>query len=344
MKCVLINNFRTFVVFSFSLFLSFSLFSCSIHPGEKIYQKSSIVMDTLVTITAVSDSPQKADGAIGAAFEELRHLQKLISFWDPKSEISEMGRLSGIKPVKVSPETLDIVEKALYISHETGGAFDCTMGPVIRAWNIPYSKKIPDTAALKKAMKLVGYKFVKVDPRHSTVFLTKKGMSFDTGGIAKGWSADYAERVLRANGIKAGIIAIAGDIKTFGRKPDGNGWKVGIKNPRPKDNSDDVMASIELSDEAISTSGDYERYFIVNGIRYHHLLDPRTGYPAKGFESVTVISPKGVWSDGFCKIFVMGPQRGPALAKNLGFGLITVTSDGKLHISDNIKNRVTVYR
>ena len=304
-----------------------------------------MLMDSLVTITVVSDSPRKADAAIDAAFAEIRRLEKLISFWDPKSEISEISREAGIRPVKVSPETLDLVEKALYVSRQTGGAFDCTMGPVIKLWNIPYSKKIPAPAEIKRALRLVGYKEVYVDLKNSTVFLAKKGMSFDTGGIAKGWANDYAEAVLKSKGIKAGLIAIAGDVKGFGRKPDGHGWTVGIENPRPKGKNDALLARVELQDEDISTSGDYERYFILNGVRYHHLLDPRTGYPARGFESVTMITPEGVWSDGFSKIFVMGPEKGPALAKKMGFGIITVMDDGAVHISGrNLKKRVTLYR
>ena len=330
-----------------ALFLSFFvfifIFSCAKNPEKEIYRKSSTVMDTLVTITVVSDSAQKANSAIDAAFAELHHLEKLISFWDPKSEISEISREAGIRPVKVSPETLDLVEKAVYVSRETGGAFDGTMGPVIKLWNIPYSRRIPDEASLKKALGLVGYKHIKINLKNSTVYLDKKGMSFDTGGIAKGWSGDYAEAVLKSHGIRAGIISVAGDIKAFGRKPDGHGWRVGIENPRPKGDNDRILASIELHDEDISTSGDYERYFILNGVMYHHLLDPRTGYPARGFESVTVIAPKGVWADGFCKIFIMGPRKGPELAKKLGFGTVTVTSDGKVHVSDNIKDRITLY-
>ncbi len=336
------NKYAATTLFLSLLILFLPLNSCSRAPKEKIYRESSTVMDTIVTITVVSDSAQKANNAITAAFAELHHLEKLISFWDPKSEISEISREAGIRPVKVSPETLDLVEKAIYVSRETGGAFDGTLGPVIRLWNIPYSKKIPDEASLKKALELVGYQYIKIDPKNSTVYLAKKGMSFDTGGIAKGWANDYAEKVLESHGIKAGLIALAGDIKGFGRKPDGHGWRVGIENPRPTGDSDRVLASIELHDEDISTSGDYERYFIINGVRYHHLLDPKTGYPARGFESVTVIAPKGVWADGFCKIFVMGPKAGPALAKKLGFGTITVTSDGKIHVSANIKNRVTL--
>ena len=348
MKKNLKNNFNKYsskALFLCVLFFFLFLSSCYHPPEEKIYRKSSIVMDTLVTITVVSDSSGKANDAINAAFAELHHLEKLISFWDPKSEISEISREAGVRPVKVSPETLDIVEKALYISRETGGAFDCTMGPVIRAWNIPYSKKIPSAAALKKARELVGYQYVKVDPRKSTVYLAQKGMSFDTGGIAKGWAGDYAEAVLKAHGIKAGLIALAGDIKGFGRKPDGHGWRVGIENPRPGGNKDNrILASVELLNEDISTSGDYERYFIINGIRYDHIIDPRTDFPAHGFDSDTLITPKGVWSDGFTTgVFVMGPQKGPELAKKLGFGTITVTHDGKVHVSSNIRNRVTLY-
>ncbi len=334
-------NKATITLFILSVFL----FSCARPPREELYRKSTVLMDTLVTITVVSDSSKKANDAIDAAFAEIHRLQKLISFWDPKSEISALGRESGIRPVKVSPETLDLVEKALYISRETGGAFDCTMGPVIRLWNIPYSKKIPSQAAIKKALKLVGYKSVIVDPKNSTVFLAKKGMSFDTGGIAKGWANDYAEAVLKSHGIKAGLISIAGDVKGFGRKPDGHGWEVGIENPRPKGKAGGLIARLELLDEDISTSGDYERYFMVNGVRYSHILDPRTGYPARGFESVTIVSPQGVWSDGFSKIFVMGPEKGMALAKKLGLGIITVTDDGAIHISGRgLKKRVTLYR
>ncbi|MDA8173941.1 MAG: FAD:protein FMN transferase [Nitrospiraceae bacterium] len=307
---------------------------------EKIYRKSSILLDTLVTITVVADSPKQANDAIDAAFAEIAKLQKLISFWDPKSEISELGRESGIRPVKVSPETLDLIKDAVYVSKKTGGAFDCTLGPVIKAWNIPYSKKIPSKAVLDAARKLVGYQNIKIDEANSTVFFTKKGMSCDTGGIAKGWAADYAVRVLKAHGIKAGIVADAGDMRVFGKKPDGHGWMVGIQNPRPTGKNGQTIAKIELVNAAISTSGDYERYFIINGVRYSHIIDPRTDYPAHGFESLTMITPRGVWSDGFSKIFVLGPQKGMPLVTALGFNAVAVDSRGKIYYTPGLKGRL----
>lgn len=321
----------------------FSGFSCSRQNQENIYRKNGIIMDTLVTITVAANSPKQANSAIDAAFAELRHLEKLISFWDPKSEISAMNREAGIRPVKVSPETMDLLEKALFVSKKTDGAFDCTIGPEIRQWD--FKKKImPGPEAIKRALSLVDYRAVKLDKANSTAFLDRKGMSFDTGGIAKGWGADMAEAVLKANGIKAGLIAIAGDIKAFGRKPDGHGWIVGIENPRPEGKNDQVLARIELVDEGISTAGDYERCFFINGVMYHHILNPKTGYPARGFESVSLITPKGVWSDGFDDgIFVLGPEKGIALVKELGFNAITVDSSGKLGITSGIRPRVTLF-
>ena len=331
MRKILNSRFNKYIITL--LVSSIFLVSCSRVKEKDLYRKSAILMDTLVTITVVSGSPKRANAAIDAAFAEILRLQKLISFWDPKSEISEIGREAGIRPVKVSPETMDVMKKAIYISRETNGAFDGTLARVIRLWNIPYSKKIPSKAALRKAMELVGYKLIKIDPKKSTVYLSKKGMSFDTGGLAEGLASDYAEAVLKAHGIKAGLISCAGDITAFGRKPDGHGWRVGIENPRPKGKNDKLLGSVELINEGISTSGDYERYFIINGVRYCHIINARTGFPAQGYESVTVIAPNGTWADGFgCGIFAAGPKKGPTIAKKLGFGLITVTDDGVLHI------------
>jgi thiamine biosynthesis lipoprotein len=309
--------------------------------GEHIYKKSTIVMDTLATITVVADSDKHAESAIDAAFNEIKNVEKLISFWDPKSEISAINRNAGIKPVKVSPQTLELIKDALYASHKTDGAFDPTIGPVIRQWDFKKHIK-PDPAKLKEALKLVNYKEMKLDEKASTAYLAKRGMSFDTGGIAKGYGADLAEKVLRSKGIRAGLIAIAGDIKAFGIKPDGHGWLVAIRNPRePK--GGELLAKIELKDQAISTSGDYERYFIEGNKRLHHLLNPKTGYPAQGFQSVSVIAPKGVWTDGLSTgIFIMGPDKGIKRLNELGFGGILVESTGKLLMTDNIKKNVQV--
>lgn len=335
-----INKYiKTFLLF---LVLSLVLFSCK-KPEDRVFKKSTILMDTLVTITVTADTDRNAERAIDAAFAEIQHLEKLISFWDTESEISSMNLEAGNEPVKISPQTMELIETADYVSEKTDGAFDATIGPVIRQWDFKKHLK-PEPEKLKEALKLVNYKQVDLDRTNSTAFLKDSSMSYDTGGIAKGFAADLAEKVLKANGINAGLVAIAGDIKAFGKKPDGHGWLVSIRNPR-ETKGNELLASIELIDEGISTSGDYERYFIENGVWYHHILDPKTGMPARGFQSVTVIAPKAVYTDGFSTgIFVMGPEKGIKRLGELGFGGIFVDSSGKLQITENIKRRVKILR
>jgi thiamine biosynthesis lipoprotein len=314
------------------------LLSCT-PDKHHMYKKSSDIMDTMVEITVVSKSANQAEKAIDAAFEEIRRLERLLSFWTEESEIALIYKNAGKSPVAVSPETFDIIRKSLYVSEKTRGAFDPTVGPVIRLWDF-WEKKRPETSELEKKLQLVDYRAIKLTSNESTAYLSQEGMSFDTGGIAKGYSADRAADVLMKMGIKAGLVSVAGDIKAFGRKPDGKGWHVGIRDPR-SENSAELIASIELMDEAISTSGDYERYFIEEGIRYHHILDPRTGYPAQGCMSVTVIAKDTVMTDGFSTgIFVLGPEKGLQLLEELGFEGIIIESDGKRFVSKGIKDRV----
>lgn len=308
-----------------------------------MYKKSSDVMDTRVEITVVSKSETEAERAIDAAFAEIGKLEQLLSFWTEDSEIALIYENAGKSPVKVSPETFDVIKKAIHVSVKTGGAFDPTVGPVIRLWDFREKKK-PEKAALKNALKLVDYNAMGLNAESSTVFLGRKGMSFDTGGIAKGYAADRAVDVLKKMGIKAGLVSVAGDIKAFGLKLDEEGgrapWRVGIRDPR-SNNRDKLIATIELRDEAISTSGDYERFFIEDGVRYHHILDPKTGYPARGCMSVTVIAKDAVMTDGFSTgIFVLGPEKGIALLEELGYEGVIISADGKRHATDGIKDRL----
>jgi thiamine biosynthesis lipoprotein len=315
--------------------------SCSAQK-EKIYRKSAILMDTAVTITVVSDSPLKAEESIDAAFLEIKRIQDLMNFWDEKSEISMINKNAGLKRTKVSPDTFDMIEKALYISEKTNGAFDATIGPVIRLYDFR-KKTRPDAQTLREKLGLVNYKAMELNKEKSTAFLGVKGMSFDTGGIAKGYGADRAVAVLKRHGIKAGLVSVAGDIKAFGLKPDGKGWRIGIKNPRQKGKEDGIMAEMELLDEAVSTSGDYERYFMEGGRRYHHILNPKTGIPASGPVSVSVASKEGFLSDGLSTgIFALGADKGLKTMDGLGVNGIIVDSKGDVHITEGIKERVKI--
>jgi thiamine biosynthesis lipoprotein len=335
--------------FALLLFCSSALlFSCG-PAKEKLYKETRTSMYTIVSITVSSDSEEKAKTAIDKAFNELDRLAGLLNFYSEDSEVSMINKNAGDKPVKVSPETLEIIEKALYVADNTEGAFDITVGPLVRLWDFQ-NKILPDEKIIKEGLKLVGYKNVIVDKEKSTVFLKTKGVQIDLGGIIKGYAADKAVDVLKKNGIKSGIVAIAGDIKTFGKRPDGKLWKVGIQNPRfnppttPLEKggfSDEILATVELSDMAISTSGDYERFFIKDGKRYHHLLNPKTGYPVYGYQSVTVITKDAAFADAFATgIFILGNQKGMDALKKLGFDGVIVDKDGKILVTEGIKDRI----
>jgi len=333
---------------------------------EKIFRKSKILMDTVVTISAVSDSSDRAETAIDKVFSEIGKIDKLINFFSDESEVSEINRSAGKKAVAVSPETIEVIDRAIYASEKTNGAFDVTIGPEISLWD--FHKKVkPEDKTIKERLLLVNYRDLILNKDVSSVYLKKNGMLMDLGGIAKGYAADKAVEVMKKNGIKSGLVAIAGDIKAFGLKPDGKPWKIGIKNPRtPPLNpllipplvrgdregskggdggSDDIMATIELTDMAISTSGDYERYFVIEGKRYHHILNPKTGYPADECQSVSVIAKDGAVTDPFSTgIFVLGYEKGLKLLEEMGLDGIIVDKDGKIHTTSNLRGKIEIKR
>ncbi len=325
-------------------FLLFALLSSCSPPQERLFKETRTSMYTVVEITVSSDSAKKAKTAIDRAFNELDRLARLLNFYSEDSEVFIINRNAGDKPVKVSPETLEIIDKALYVSENTEGAFDITVGPVVRLWDFQ-NKVLPDEKMIKEKLKLVGYRNVIVDKEKSTVFLKTKGVQIDLGGIIKGYAADRAVEILKKKGIKSGIVAVAGDIKVFGRKPptgsDSGLWNVGIQNPRQESDRDEIIATIGLSDASISTSGDYQRFFIKDGKRYHHLLNPKTGYPAYGCQSVTIITKDAAFTDAFATgIFILGHEKGLDVIKKLGFDGVIVDRDGKIYVTEGIKDKI----
>lgn len=299
--------------------------------ADSLYKDTRVIMGTYVTITAVKDGlPDKQVlDAVNAGFAEINRVDALMSTYKPESQLSQINANAGIAPVKVDSEVIDNVEDAIKTARLTGGAFDPTVGPVVRLWKIgSEDAHVPDPAEIKKALQLVGYENIVVDREAGTVFLKKKGMSIDLGGIAKGYAADMAVEAMKKRGVKGGIVAVAGDLKLFGRRPDGSPWTVGIQHPRVKDG---VLAKVEITDAATSTSGDYERFFIKDGVRYHHILDPKTGYPARGLISVTVLAKQSWMADSMTKMFVMGPEKAKAFAlAHPEIETLMVDSEGKI--------------
>lgn len=325
------------------LLLCLMLSSCS--PDRlSSYQKNKALLDTYVTITVVADSQEAADKAIENAFDVIEKFGNLVNFFSDKSELSAINRNAGIREVRVSPETLATIERAVFVSEKSGGAFDPTIGPEIKLWD--FIKKIrPTDDEIKKNLPLVNYKNIIIDRGRSTVFLKKQDMLLDLGGIAKGYAADLAVQSLKQKGITSGLVAVAGDIKAFGLKPDKKPWVVGIKNPRQKSIDDEIIAKLSLSNKGISTSGDYERYFFIDGQRFHHLLVPATGQPAYSCQSVSVITDEGAINDAFSTaLFILGPEKGLALAKEMGMDAMIIDNQGTIHTTSGLQGKLIIER
>jgi thiamine biosynthesis lipoprotein len=330
---------------------SLPLFVCLLQPvssaGESISHFSAPVivkraqtqMGTLVSITAVADTNEQAQASIEQGFREIKRLEQLLSTWLPESELSRVNASAGLRPVPVSSETMELVSRSLDIARLTGGGFNIAVGPAVELWSVTQRQTIPTAAELEAIKPLVDWTTIRVAPEAGTIFLPRTGMRLDVGGIGKGYAADRAADAMRHAGASAGVVALSGDIKAFGRLPDGAKFPVGIQHPR---HEGAVLALIDLEDEAISTAGDYERFFERDGMRYHHILDPVSLQPAQECQSVTIIAKEGVWADGLdTGIFVMGPTEGMKLVERLqGVGAIIVDKAGGVHISSGLRGRV----
>jgi thiamine biosynthesis lipoprotein len=315
---------------------------CSAVPTQSepvVVKRAQVHMGTLVTITSVARSEAAAQAAATAGFSEIHRLEQLLSTWIPASELSQVNASAGVTPVHVSPETMTVVQRAIQAGEMTHGGFNIAIGPAVEAWSVTEGQRIPTESELEALRPLVDIQAVHVNRLKQTIFLEKAGMRIDVGGIGKGYAADQAVETMQKAGAVAGAVALSGDIKTFGRLPDGKMFPVGIQHPR-EDGS--VLAWIDLEDEAISTAGDYERFFERDGVRYHHILDPRTLQPARGCQSVTVIAREGVWADGLdTGIFVMGAERGMELVEQLpDVEAIIVDAEGRMLVSSGLKQRI----
>lgn len=239
----------------------------------------------------------------------------------------------------VSPETVDVITQSLEMARLTDEGFNIAIGPAVALWDASGEGYLPNSAELESVRPLIDLKEVHVDDQARTIRLGRPGMQIDVGGIGKGFAADLAAAVMKKSGATAGVVAISGDIKTFGRMPDGQKFIFGIQHPRQEPGV--ILGTIELEDEAVSTAGDYQRYFEKNGVRYHHILDPVSLQPARGCQSVTVIARTGVMADGLdTGIFVMGPEKGMALIESLpDVEGVIVDRAGKLLVSSGLMSR-----
>ena len=235
---------------------------------------------------------------------------------------------------------MEIVLASLRMAAFTEGGFNIAVGPAVDAWNVSQEGRIPTQTELDVTRSLTLLENIALDEQAGTVFLKQPGMKIDVGGIGKGYAADLVVDVMQKAGATAGVVALSGDIKTFGRMPDQERFVFGIQHPREEQGH--VLGRIELENEAVSTAGDYQRFIIKDGIRYHHILDPQTLHPARGCQSVTIIAKDGVMADGLdTGIFVMGPKKGMALIESLpDVEGVIVKEEGEVMISSGLKPRL----
>jgi thiamine biosynthesis lipoprotein len=328
---------KTVFYFIISFLFSFS-FTANSQTDTTMYKVSVMkyLMGTTVETTARCTDVNYCKKALLAEYTEMQRIENLLSCENDSSEISEINRAAGLHHVKVSYETLQMLKRSKSYCKKYNGVFDVTIGPLSDLWGFSENKEIvlPEDKAIKKLTKLVGYKNLDIDEKDTTVFLKKKGMAIDLGGIAKGYAIDRGSAVLKNMGITNFILNAGGDIYVSGTKDKETLWKVGIKHPR---RTNELVAEFNLKDYAVATSGDYERFKIINGIRYHHILDPATGYPGRLSESSTILAPTAEEADATATyVFLLGWKK-TLSNKKLNYPLLIVSSDGTVHYNQVFK-------
>ena len=313
------------------------------HPfstnSSDLFKYRQVAMGTVIEITLIGDDEGAANKAVLQAFQEIKRIETLMSPWLDSSDVIRINRSAGEGWAKVSSETLEVIKKAQEISELSEGSFDITVGPLTQLWRIAREKGIPpSTKDVKEKLDLVNFRDVSID-REGKVFLKKKGMAVDLGGIAKGYAVDRTFELLRSLGYKNLIVNAGGDLRVGGTK-NNQPWSIGIQDPRV---SQKIMAKVLVSDTAVATSGDYEKFFIHQDKRYHHIFNPKDGFPTEGCQSVTVVCKDGITADALATaVFVLGPEKGYALCQRLeGVECLIVDKEGKIKFSPGLKGRIS---
>jgi len=295
------------------------------------------LMGNRFEFTVVVDDATFGEQAIDTAIAEVKRIEELLSTFKDTSETNLVNAVAGLTPVKVSDEFLALVKRAIKLGDLTDGAFDITYGSIDKSlWNFDVNmEKLPDPAIAKQAVSLINYKNVLINEAEKTIFLKNKGMRLGFGGIGKGYAADMAKQLLQQIGVKSGIVNAAGDLVTWGTQINGKPWTIGIADP---DQTSRPFSSLNISNMAIATSGNYEKFILIDGLRYSHTIDPKTGLPVTGIKSVSIICPSAELADALATpVTVMGIKVGLNLIDQLpNVACLMVTDHDKIYTSKNI--------
>ena len=303
--------------------------------AEWVRRVTDGIMGTRITVELWSEDKDKAEQAIDAVLDEMRHIDDSMSTYKPSSEVSQVNAKAADGPMRISKELFDLLVTAKEYSVLTDGAFDITYASV--GYLYDFRKHVrPNEAQINQALPAVNFRHVLLDPKNQTVQFSQKGVRIDLGGIAKGYSVDRGIDVLKAHGVTRAYVSAGGDSRIIGDRF-GKPWMVGIRDPRKGEG--EVITKIPLTDAAISTSGDYERFFEEAGVRYHHIIDPHTGHSASKVRSATIIGPYATRTDGLSKTaFVLGPEKAMEIYNRIDdIDAIIVELDGTVIYSKGIE-------
>ena len=296
--------------------------------------KDIFAMDTYMTVTAYG---AKAQEAVDEAEAEIQRLDELLSTGNEESEIAQLNQN---KSAILSEDAGYLVERALELNKETDGAFDIAIYPVMEAWGFPTQNyQVPTADTLESLLKLADASQIIYDENSRKISFGREGMKIDLGGIAKGYTSSRIMDIYKENNISSGLVNLGGNVQALGTKPDGSKWRVAVQSP---DDTEDYLGILSVEDKAVITSGGYERYFEQDGKTYHHIINPKTGYPAEnGLTSVTVVSEDGTLADGLStSLFIMGKEEAIEFwkAHSEEFDIIMLTDEGKLYVTEGIQD------
>ena len=305
-----------------------------------LFQRNELLMGNRFDLGVVGDDEVKANQALEKAIIEIKRIEALLSTYQANSQINQVNSNAGISPVKVDEEVFNLVERAQRISELTQGAFDLSYGSLDKSlWNFDQNmKQLPSKELAKNAVHLINFKNILLDRANETIFLAKKGMRIGFGGIGKGYAADQAKKVLVGLGYTDGIVNASGDMCAWGKRADGEDWTVGISNP---DFPRDILSEFSLNDSAVATSGNYEKFVLIDGQKYSHTIHPKTGFPIQGIKSVTVFAPFAELADALTTpIAVMGVEVGLHLMNQMkGVACIIIDDANQVFSTKNIHEK-----
>lgn len=304
--------------------------------SDQPVRRTQFIMGTLVEITVSHSDPEVIQTVTTKAFNEMQRIEGLMSTYIPDSEVSRINRAAGKKAVPVSPEVEEVIREGIFWSEQSNGAFDITVEPLVQLWDFDGEKEfIPVESTIRKTASLVNYRNIEIEEH--TVRLKNRGMAINVGGLAKGYAVDRAISILRSK-VSSGIVNAGGDLYAFGQKSKQNSWTIGLQHPRKPQ---DLLASFAVKNQAIATSGDYQRYFMKDGVRYHHIFDPQTGKPARLMISTTIITTEVMDADALATaVFVMGPDKGIEWVDSMAnIEAMLVLEDGSNRYSKNFRKQ-----